>query len=87
MKIHLELGDFEAIPNISVQAVDNIVIVAIDDNITLEYDDRVNLIFILSLEEANFLQGLAAAGEYLRDTATMTIIDNDSRRYIIFTDA
>jgi hypothetical protein len=78
INVHLELDDFEPFSNISVQVVaDNIVIQTIDDNITLEYNDRVNLVFTLSSEEVDLLQMLEAEGEYLRDTASVTIIDND----------
>ena len=82
INVHLELGDFEPFPNISVQVVaDNIVIQTIDDNITLEYNDRINLVFTLSSEEADLLQMLEAEGEYLRDTASVTIIDNDGKKH------
>ena len=82
INVHLELDDFEPFSNISVQVVaDNIVIQTIDDNITLEYNDRVNLVFTLSSEEVDLLQMLEAEGEYLRDTASVTIIDNDGKRH------
>ena len=48
-----------------------------NDEITLEYDDRV----ILTFTPGNpaLIPGLEDEGEYVRDTATVNIIDNDSR--------
>ena len=48
-----------------------------DDQIALEYSDSV----ILRYDPANsaLIPGLEAAGEYIRHTATVYIIDNDSK--------
>ena len=48
-----------------------------NDEITLEYDDRVILSF--TPDNPALITGLEAEGEYVRNTATMNIIDNDSR--------
>ena len=48
-----------------------------NDEITLEYDDRVILTF--TPDNPAFIPGLEAQGEYIRDTATVIIIDNDSK--------
>ena len=45
-----------------------------NDETTLEYDDRVILTFIPDNPTR-----LEAQGEYIRDTATLNIIDNDSK--------
>ena len=48
-----------------------------NDEVTLEYEDRVLLNFdpILS----NLIPRLEALGEYVRNTAIVNIIDNDSK--------
>ena len=52
-----------------------------DDNIiTLEYDDRVKLTFTPS--SADLLSDVESLGEYIRDTATVNVVDNDSE-YIL----
>lgn len=48
-----------------------------NDEITLEYNDTVILKFISSLPELT--QQLESAGEFLRDTATVNIVDNDRK--------
>ena len=48
-----------------------------NDETTLEYDDRVILSF--TPDNPALITGLEAEGEYVRDTATVNIIDNDSR--------
>ena len=50
-----------------------------NDQITLEYDDRVLLTFT-PLNEF-LIPGLEALGEYIRDTAIVNIIDNDSKQF------
>ena len=47
-----------------------------NDQIALEYDDRVILSF--TPDNPALIPGLEAAGEYIRHTATVQIIDNDS---------
>ena len=50
-----------------------------DDYITLEYNDTVILRFISNPAITGLIQQLEAAGEYIRDTATVDIIDNDRK--------
>ena len=52
-----------------------------NDEITLEYDDRGLLMFIPDIP--GLIPGLEGAGEYIRDTATVHIIDNDCNCYTI----
>ena len=47
------------------------------DFINLEYDDRVILIF--TPDDPSILSAAEGVGEYIRDTATVNIIDNDSK--------
>ena len=49
-----------------------------NDQITLEYDDKVLLRFTSS-SSSNFITNLENAGEYIRDTATVNIIDTDCK--------
>ena len=49
-----------------------------NDDITLEYDDSIILVFIP--DDPALIPGLEAAGEYIRDTATVNIIDDDQGR-------
>ena len=48
-----------------------------NDETTLEYDDRVILTF--TPDNPALIPGLEAQGEYIRHTATVNIIDNDSK--------
>ena len=48
-----------------------------NDQITLEYDDRIQLIF--TPNNPALIPGVEGVGEYIRDTAIVNIIDNDSR--------
>ena len=48
-----------------------------NDQITLEYDDRIQLIF--TPNNPALISALESYGEYIRDTAIVNIIDNDSR--------
>ena len=52
-------------------------IFTINDDITLEYNDSIILVFIP--DDPALIPGLEAAGEYIRDTATINIIDDDSK--------
>ena len=49
------------------------------DAITLEYNDTVILRFIVNPGLAGLIQQLVAAGEYIRDTAIVDIVDNDRK--------
>ena len=48
-----------------------------NDGVTLEYEDRVRLEF--NLTAADLITGLESFGEYVRNTAIVNIIDNDSK--------
>ena len=48
-----------------------------NDHITLEYDDRIQLVF--TPNDPALIPGVESVGEYIRDTAIVNIIDNDSR--------
>ena len=48
-----------------------------NDQITLEYDDRVQLVF--TPDNPALIPGLEDEGEYIRNTAIVNIIDNDSK--------
>ena len=54
-----------------------------NDDITLEYNDTVILRFIVNPGFAGLIQQLEAAGEYIRDTAIVNIID-ENRKYLRF---
>ena len=62
---------------ISVENVAEIRLFSSNDETTLEYDDRVILTF--TPDNPALITGLEAQGEYVRDTATVNIIDNDSK--------
>ena len=50
-----------------------------NDDIILEYNDTVILRFIAAPGVTPLIQALEAAGEYIRDTAIVDIIDNDRK--------
>ena len=50
-----------------------------NDDITLEYNDTVILRFIVNPGLVPLIQQLETAGEYIRDTAIVDIIDNDRK--------
>ena len=54
-----------------------------NDDITLEYNDTVILRFIVNPGLASLIQQLETAGEYIRDTAIVNIID-ENRKYLRF---
>ena len=54
-----------------------IVVMPTRDNISLEYDDTVILTF--TPDDPGLISSLETAGEYIRDTATINIIDNDCK--------
>ena len=53
-----------------------------NDGITLEYDDSIILVF--TPDDPALIPGFEAAGEYIRDTATVNIIDDDSKFLFYF---
>ena len=71
-------SDFAMFAPISVTNSAEIRLFTTNDEITLEYDDRVLLMF--TPDDPGLIPGLEGAGEYMRDTATVHIIDND-RKY------
>ena len=70
-------SDFESLMPISFVNKTEIRLFTINDETTLEYDDRVILTFTPDIPA--LIPGLEAEGEYIRDTATVQIIDNDSK--------
>ena len=48
-----------------------------NDQITLEYDDRVLLVF--TPDNPGLIPAVEGVGEYIRDTAIVNIIDNESK--------
>lgn len=71
--------DFNTVPPI--QLLDSKALIQLfttNDMITLEYEDTVTLRFTPSLP--NFIQLVEDGGEFIRDTTTVNIIDND-RKY------
>ena len=73
----LGTSDFEGISGITVsENRASIRLFTTNDQTTLEYNDTVILKFTTS---SNIIQLLEAQGEYLRDTATVNIVDNDSK--------
>ena len=69
-------SDFESFLPISVVNNADIRLFTLSDHLTLEYDDRVLLRF--TADQANLIPFLESNYEYIRDTATVTIIDRDS---------
>ena len=55
-----------------------------DDEITLEYEDTVILRF--TPDDPAFIPTVEGTGEYIRDTATVCIIDNDRKCALLNTD-
>ena len=50
------------------------------DNTSLEYDDTVILTF--TPDDPNLISSLETAGEYIRDTVTVNIIDRDCKPFM-----
>ena len=71
-------SDFEPILPISVLNGTDIRLFTLSDRVALEYDDRILLRFTPS--SPGFISGLESVGEYLRDTATVNIIDTDCKQ-------
>ena len=69
-------SDFESLMPITFVNETEIRLFISNDETTLEYNDSVILTFTPDND------GLEAQGEYVRDTATVNIIDNDSKCYI-----
>ena len=72
-------SDFESLMPISFVNETEIRLFTSNDETTLEYDDRVILTF--TPDNPAFITGLEAEGEYVRYTATVYIIDNDSKSF------
>ena len=70
-------SDFQRLAPISVRNSAEIRLFTANDEITLEYDDRVLLRF--TPDNSALVPGLEGLGEYIRDTATVHIIDNDGK--------
>ena len=70
-------SDFVALDPIRVINTTEVHLLTYDDDITLEYDDSVILTF--TPNDPDLISSLEAAGEYIRDTATVHIRDNDSK--------
>ena len=81
--LSIEESDFQslALNNRMVTATEDIGIQLFSDNdaVTLEYNDTVILRFIVNPGLAPLIQQLQNEGEYIRDTAVVDIIDNDSK--------
>lgn len=71
--------DFVELQPISVVNSAVVNLLTADDDITLEYDDRVKLTFTPS--SADLLSDVDSLGEYIRDTATVNIVDYDSKHF------
>ena len=56
---------------------DAVRVTALSDDIALEYDDSVILTF--TPNDPDLISTVEAAGEYIRDTATVNIRDNDCK--------
>lgn len=48
-----------------------------NNEVTLEYNDTVILRYLSEVN--NFVQGVESMGEFIRDTTTINIIDNDGK--------
>ena len=72
-----DTSDFENLQPIRVTNSAEIRLFTANDEITLEYDDRVLLRF--TPDDPSLIPGLEANGEYIRDTATVHIVDDDCK--------
>ena len=70
-------SDFQRLAPIRVTNSAQIRLFTAYDEITLEYDDRVLLMF--TPDNTVLIPALEGVGEYIRDTATVHIIDNDCK--------
>ena len=70
-------SDFEELQPIEFENSAEIQLFTTNDDITLEYDDTVLLRF--TPDNPLLISGVEGAGEYIRDTAIVIIIDNDRK--------
>ena len=79
----LDDSDFERFGPINVNIADSgdIYLFVVNDDLTLETDDRVQLIFTPT--NTDIIHSLESAGEYVRDSAIVNIIDNDCKCSIV----
>ena len=85
LSLYIVSSDFENLQDIGVSVTSTLPSAEIrlftaNDEVTLEYDDRVQLNFVPTA--ADLITGLESMGEYVRNTATVNIIDNDSKMAI-----
>ena len=76
-----DLTDFEEVRLISFSNTTEIQFFTQEDEIALEYEDRVLLIFTPYI--SNLESVVEGYGEYIRDTATINIIDDDRKLFDI----
>ena len=77
---YLGTTDFETVPPIQLANSKAVLqLFTTNDMISLEYEDTVTLKFTPS--HSNLIQLVEDGGEFIRDNATVNIIDND-RKYI-----
>lgn len=69
-------SDFEEFSPILTRGNSEISLITVDDGITLEYNDTVILTYTPT--SLNLTELIIVAGEFIRDTATVIITDNDS---------
>ena len=72
-----DASDFERLAPIRVTNNAEVNLSPSNDEVTLEYDDRVLLRF--TPDNPGLIPGLEGFGEYIRDTATVHIIDSDGK--------
>ena len=81
--LSIDITDFQpfSTPDRMVTVNDSIAIQLFsrNDDITLEYNDTAILRYIVNPGLADLIRDLKAEGEYIRDTATVDIIDNDRK--------
>ena len=75
--ISVGTSDFERLTPIRVTNSAEIRLFTANDEVTLEYDDRVLLMF--TPDNSGLIAALEGYGEYIRDTATVNIIDRDCK--------
>ena len=70
-------SDFENLQPIAFENGTDVCLFTIDDEITLEYEDTVILRF--TPDSPAFIPTVEGAGEFIRDTASLHIVDNDRK--------